>query len=180
MGDAPTESLPKFGRDWSALFDEHAPALLLYARQWTESQTDAEDAVQEGFVRFWQTARATGRVDIPLLFTMVKRKAIDLGRSRKRRVTREERAGTELYAEPAMFELRVEQDERRAAIEAALRQIPAEQREVLIMKIWGELTFAQIGESLGISLNTAASRYRYGLEAMRGILPAEGQAMVRP
>ena len=52
-------------------------------------------------------------------------------------------------------------------IEAALQRLPAEQREVLVLKIWNELTFEQIAETLGIPPNTAASRYRYALAALR-------------
>ena len=52
---------------------------------------------------------------------------------------------------------------QKAMIEAALNQLPGDQREVVVMKIWGGLTFAQIGEALGVPLNTAASRYRYAL-----------------
>ena len=57
--------------------------------------------------------------------------------------------------------------------EAALRELPEEQREVLVMKIWGGLTFAQVGEALAISANTAGSRYRYALERLREALAEE-------
>jgi RNA polymerase sigma-70 factor (ECF subfamily) len=66
----------------------------------------------------------------------------------------------------------LEGDERRAAIEEALERIPAAQREVLVLKIWGELTFDQIGHELGVSPNTAGSRYRYALAALRQQLTA--------
>jgi RNA polymerase sigma-70 factor (ECF subfamily) len=65
--------------------------------------------------------------------------------------------------EPTMFEPSPDRAERDAAIEAALNQLPGDQREVIVMKIWGELTFAQIGDALEISPNTAASRYRYAI-----------------
>ena len=63
-------------------------------------------------------------------------------------------------------------DERRIAIEEALQRIPHEQREVLVLKIWGELTFGQIATELELSPNTAASRYRYALAALRQELTA--------
>ncbi len=56
------------------------------------------------------------------------------------------------------------------AVHDALSQLPAEQAEVVVLKVWHELTFAQIGEVLDISPNTAASRYRYGLEKLRELL----------
>ncbi len=62
-----------------------------------------------------------------------------------------------------MFAGPLEQNERRTAIEAALRGLPESQREVLVMRIWGELSFPQIAAALKISDNTAKSRYRYAL-----------------
>jgi len=58
-------------------------------------------------------------------------------------------------------------------LQRALQELPEKFSEVIILKIWGEQTFAQIGEALDISLNTAASRYRYGLEALRKHLDDE-------
>ena len=52
-------------------------------------------------------------------------------------------------------------------VAAAIDLLPREQREVLVMKIWNELTFAEIGEALEISQNTAASRYRYALASLK-------------
>ena len=58
-------------------------------------------------------------------------------------------------------------DESQQALVAAIDRLPHEQREVLVMKIWSELTFAEIATALGISHNTAASRYRYALNALK-------------
>ena len=65
------------------------------------------------------------------------------------------------------------QDERRAAVEAALRRLPEAQREVLVLKVWGELSFPQIAATLDIPTNTAASRYRYALARLREELAEE-------
>ena len=62
------------------------------------------------------------------------------------------------------------------ALAVAMERLPHEQREVLVMKIWNELTFAEIGEALEISQNTAASRYRYGLENLKKALRPNDQA----
>lgn len=156
-------------RDW---FQLHGPKLLLCARQWTRSLADAEDAVQEAFVRFWRHQRKLGGDPQALLLTSVRRAATDLARRDTRRSAREERAesGRELL-EP-VFEIPLEGDDRRSDIESALRTLPPEQREVLVLKIWGELTFEQIADQLRISPNTAASRYRYALAALREALSA--------
>jgi RNA polymerase sigma-70 factor (ECF subfamily) len=55
------------------------------------------------------------------------------------------------------------------ALQSALKTLPGEQREVVVLKIWGELTFEESAAIIGISPNTAASRYRYGLEKLREI-----------
>jgi RNA polymerase sigma-70 factor (ECF subfamily) len=54
-----------------------------------------------------------------------------------------------------------------SGLERGLKDLPEKFSEVIVMKVWGERTFAEIGETLGISQNTAASRYRYGLEALK-------------
>jgi RNA polymerase sigma-70 factor (ECF subfamily) len=63
----------------------------------------------------------------------------------------------------------LEERERAKLIQDAMGKLTEIYREVITLKIWGELTFAEIGESLGISQHTAASRYRYGLEELRKI-----------
>ena len=65
------------------------------------------------------------------------------------------------------FESESSDDETRQLLEAGLKELPPKFAEVVVMKVWGERTFAEIGEALEISPNTAASRYRYGLEALK-------------
>jgi RNA polymerase sigma-70 factor, ECF subfamily len=152
---------------WKRWFHEHGPKLLLCARQWTRSLADAEDVVQEAFVRFWRHQRHLGGEPTALLLTSVRRAACDLARRETRRATREQRAEGGLEDNDPLFAPSPDGDDRCVAIEAALQRLPAEQREVLALKIWGELTFEQIATQLGIPANTAASRYRYALAALR-------------
>jgi len=152
--------------DWKESFCRLAPALVLFARQWVRSVADAEDVVQEAFVRFWRTDRSiTNR---GLLFATVRSVALDTIRRDSRRARREAVAVADLeqHVEP-VFEF---EDESQRALAAAIDELPGEQREVLVMKIWSELTFAEIGAALGISQNTAASRYRYALGALKRTL----------
>jgi RNA polymerase sigma-70 factor (ECF subfamily) len=156
--------------DWSAWLDRHGAALVLFAQQWTATRADAEDVVQDAFVRFWKSRY---RVSEPLgyLYACVRRCALDAQRARKRRTRREE-ATARPEREP-LFTDPLEQDERQAAIEAALVSLPDEQREVLVLKTWGGLTFAQIAAAVGIPANTAASRYRYALARLKQELTRE-------
>jgi RNA polymerase sigma-70 factor (ECF subfamily) len=155
---------------WTAWLDEHGPALVLFARQWIASRADAEDVVQDAFLRFW---RARQRVGEPAayLYACVKHCALDWRRGRKRQSRRDEAAARDEVE--SLFAGTLEEQERRAALEASLLRLPEEQREVLVMKIWGGLSFPQIAAALRISANTAASRYRYALAKLREQLAEE-------
>src|SRR5213080_1402398 len=122
------------GDDWTAWLDAHAATLVLFARQWMPGRADAEDVVQEAFLRFWRV-RQRAAEPAAYLFTCVKRCALEWLRGQSRRARREEAAARPEDADATLF-VALEQDERRTAIEAALRQLPAEQREVVVLKIW--------------------------------------------
>jgi RNA polymerase sigma-70 factor (ECF subfamily) len=158
--------------DWESIIEQHGRALVLYARQWTHCHADAEDAVQDGILRVLRSSREPEGEPLPYLYTAVKWCALDRLRSDSRRGNREQKSEG-LRESTAMFESTIESMERTHHIESALSRLPAEQREVLVMKIWGELTFKMIAEALGISQNTAASRYRYALNALRGEMQRE-------
>ena len=149
--------------NWKTCFSELAPGLVLFARQWVRSQADAEDVVQDAFVRFW---RRNHNIDNrALLYAAVRSAALDLIRRDGRRARRE----TEVYSGMAQFSdpQFATIDDSQGVLATSIDRLPHEQREVLVMKIWSDLTFAEIGETLGISQNTAASRYRYALAALK-------------
>jgi RNA polymerase sigma-70 factor (ECF subfamily) len=176
-----TQGMPDKG-EWRAWLEEFGPRLLLFARQQTRSQEDAEDVFQDALVKLVDKLEAGtfsgGREAwMPYLYTAIRRLAIDLGRKDDRRKRREnlvggdeELVGTE--APHPWFESESSDDETKELLKAGLKELPDKFAEVIVMKIWGEQTFAQIGEALEISQNTAASRYRYGLEALRKRLGA--------
>lgn len=157
MDDAATHE------QWKTVFSELAPGLLLFARQWVRTVADAEDIVQDAFVKFW---RRNHQIDNrALLYATVRSTALDLIRRDSRRARRETEAiaDAEQTAEPQF----AFSDDSQPALARAMDRLPAEQREVLVMKIWNELTFAEIAQALAISQNTAASRYRYALAALK-------------
>ena len=93
---------------------------------------------------------------------------LDFIRRDARRERREATAFAE--AEPTIephFEL---EDDTQSALAAAVESLPRDQREVLVLKIWNDLTFSEIASALGISQNTAASRYRYALTNLKKTL----------
>jgi RNA polymerase sigma-70 factor, ECF subfamily len=161
------------GDAWADWLDEHGPALLLFARQWVSERADAEDIVQEGFVRFWRS-RQNAADPKAYLYACVKHCAFEWLRRRSRRLRREAAtARPDQGASDSLLAAAPERNERRQFVETALRKLPEDQREVLVLKIWGGLTFPQIGAALAISANTAASRYRYALAKLREQLSEE-------
>src|SRR5437867_1081176 len=123
--------------EWAVWLDQHGAALVLLARQWVTSDTDAEDVVQEAFIRFWRSRQRAAN-PVAYLYACVKHCALDWQRGRRRQFRREEAA-----ARPEAETLLtgpLEQEERRAAIDLALGNVPESQREVLVMKIWGGLS----------------------------------------
>jgi RNA polymerase sigma-70 factor (ECF subfamily) len=157
--------------DWSAWLEQHGAGMLLVARQSLPSHADAEDVVQEGFLRFWQS-RHRAQDPVAYLFTCVRHCTLDFHRGRLRRHDRERAAARPEHADD-FFSVAPQERERAARIEQALRQLPPSQREILVLKLWSRLSFAQIAAALEISPNTAASRYRYALEKLRVHLPEE-------
>lgn len=149
---------------WRSWLNEHGRRLLLCARQWTSSLAEAEDVLQDAFVRYWKNQRHLPGNPNALIITSIRRAAIDHGRSRSRRINRETQA-YELEDKVSFFE--PGEGEINQDLEKAVKALPGEQREVVVMKIWGMLTFDEIAHQLGISQNTAASRYRYALAALR-------------
>jgi RNA polymerase sigma factor (sigma-70 family) len=152
--------------NWRNCFSEVAPGLLLFARQWVQSAADAEDIVQEAFVKFWR--RKHDIDNRGMLYAAVRSLALDFIRRDARRARREATALAE--AESAVepqFEL---EDDTQSTLAAAVESLSCDQREVLVLKIWNDFTFSEIAEALGISQNTAASRYRYALSNLKKTL----------
>lgn len=150
--------------DQARWLSEQAPRLILFARQWVSCHADAEDVFHTAFVRFWRQ-RDRVRDPIPFLYTCVRRTAMNWRRERGRREKRERlvQPGPLFTTDPD----RVAEGEANQLLEEALRRLSEEQREVVVMRIWGELTFPQIGEVLSVSSSTADTRYRAGLKRLR-------------
>lgn len=153
---------------WQQCYRELAPKLLLYARQWTPCTADAEDVVQTAFVRFWKRNPTASREHYPLLYAAVRTSALDLLRREERRVIRENHPDSGLPVEGRAFFENPPQDDGLAPLATSkLLELPVEQREVIVLKLWGDLTFQQIAETTGAPLNTVSARYRYGLAKLR-------------
>ncbi len=154
--------------DLERLYDEHPQALFAFLVSFTRHEADTRDLLQEVFVKLaGHPALLEGvRDERAFLLKLAHNLAIDLIRRRGTREDYHER----LADEPApVFAATADPDEQtfREALAAALGDLPAEQRAVVHLKLWEGLTFEQTAEVLGIPANTAASRYRYGLDKLR-------------
>jgi len=150
------------------LYDAHAQPLYAFLLNFTRDEADTRDLLQEIFVKL---AREPGllagvREERAFLFRLARNAAIDLMRRRGTRERTKENFAAEITS---LFALAGDPDEKvfRAELSAALGELPADQRAVVHLKLWGGLTFEEIAAALDIPPNTAASRYRYGLDKLR-------------
>lgn len=153
---------------FAVLYDRYAGRLYRAAMATLGCREDAEDVVHDVFMALVRSrAKLTEVNDLnAYLFTALRRAAAGRLARRARQPVASE-AAEEAVAGPSGPESAETHDPRLAR---ALRALPPEQREVIALKIDAELTFAQIGEVLNISMNTAASRYRYALGKLRDSL----------
>ena len=150
--------------DVQGLYRHHGAALVAYARSFLPDTAAAEDAVHSVFLRLLRGGVAVPESKLGYLYRAVKNAALNL----KRDVSRE----TGIDANERWFVHRGGNAEAELALQKALSELPDEQREVVMMRIWSGMTLEEIGTATGVSLNTAASRYRYALEKLRERLGA--------
>lgn len=141
------------------LYRQQAPALRLYARQWLGG--GGEDLVHDAFVRLAQQRSPPDRV-VPWLFRVVRNAALMANRTAARRQKREAAAGnTDPWFAPGADPLEADEAARMLA------ELPLDQREVIVARIWGGLTFEEIARLTGTALPSAYRRYHAGLAQLR-------------
>jgi RNA polymerase sigma-70 factor (ECF subfamily) len=146
------------------LFDLTSQRLVRFAAALTRHQQDAEDAVQAALVRLVSQPELLKGVSAPwpYLLRMVRNEALVIGRRKQRCAAAGDLADLVTRCRVDLLEL----EESQRAVWAALRELPPEQAEVVVLKIWEEMTFAQIADTLELSPNTAASRYQYAMSKL--------------
>jgi RNA polymerase sigma-70 factor, ECF subfamily len=141
------------------LYERKAAQLILYGRALGLSHSEAEDVVQETFVALMQMPQIPLRPEHYCVRSF-RNRALNYRRSLWRRLTREMESWR--WFEKSPGESPVE-----CAAMRRLAELPVEQREVIVLKIWHRCTFEEIGGLLDISPNTVAGRYRYGLQKIK-------------
>ena len=151
------------------LWHDHAEPLYAYLLAMLRSRHDAQDALQDTFV---QVARKPKRVALArnlraYLYRMARNAAVDQMRKRTRHAALAQSLGDDWLAPTE----RPGTDRGRGeALVAAMARLPTEQRVVLTLKVYQEMTFEEIAEAMDISPHTAASRYRYGLKKLKHLM----------
>ena len=153
------------------LYDDHAQALFAFLLSLTRDETDTRDVLQEIFVKLARQPDLLRSVrdERAFLIRLAHNATIDLIRRRGARSKHHEQFGAEAIE---LFARTSDPDEQsfRAALTETLAELPPDQRAVVHLKLWEGLTFEQIATALDVPLNTAASRYRYGLDKLRARL----------
>ncbi|HEY0550185.1 MAG TPA: sigma-70 family RNA polymerase sigma factor [Verrucomicrobiae bacterium] len=152
--------------DWQReLYETKAGELILYGRALGLGHSEAEDVLQETFVALLKMERVP---DNPLHYCIrgFRNRALNYKRGLFRRITRE-------LESKRWFERHADESPHERAAMQCLQKLPPDQREVIVLKIWHEHTFEEIGGLLELSPNTVAGRYRYGMEKLRACLKKE-------
>ena len=165
MNHVPGQRLDR--EDVARLYADHGALLLGYACSILGDLSTAEDVVHQVFARLLNGNLAIRESPVAYLCRAVRNTALNHRRARSREV---EYDGTG----PSWLEAPTGLEEMGLAVETALRRLPEEQREVIVLRVWGQLSFQEIAEALELPPNTVASRYRYGLTKLRDILKPLG------
>lgn len=146
--------------EWfETFYAARSAGLILYGRALGLSHGEAEDVLQETFLALMQNPPPARKLEHYCVRSF-RNRALNYKRSLWRRLTRELEAHRWFEKSPA--ESPAERDAMRC-----LAELPQEQREAIVLKIWHQFTFEEIGGLLEISPNTAAGRYRYGLQKIK-------------
>jgi RNA polymerase sigma-70 factor (ECF subfamily) len=156
------------GLDIARLYDEHAQPLYAFLLNLTRDEADTRDLLQELFVKLARSPHLLAgiRAERAFLIRLAHNVAIDSMRRRGTRDRTKENFAAEIISP---FAPASDPDKKvfRENLAAALGELPEEQRAVVHLKLWEGLTFEEIAAALEIPPNTAASRYRYGLDKLR-------------
>ena len=157
------------------IYEKYRDGLLKVAAALLNDRSGIEDVLHDVFVDFAQT---TGRFHLQgslkgYLSICVANRARDLNRTQWRRSTVSLDETDALPVSGDCPEHPAVSRERAAKLDAAMAGLPEEQREVIVLHLQGKLPFREIARLQEISINTALSRYRYGLDKLRAALDGE-------
>lgn len=154
------------------IWDRYACDLFAFLQATLRSRHDAEDVLQAVFVRIVDKRRRLAKADClgAYVFRIARNEVADFLRIQRRKQENDAQIDSWLTAVDAGENA----TELAEELQRALAQLPQAQREIVVLKVYRDKTFREIGEMLGLSLNTVASRYRYGVEKLSTLLKDRG------
>ena len=141
------------------LYEQHGRVLLAYAIALLPDRAASEDVLHQVFVKLLQGKIGINGPPVHYLYRAIRNAALNYRRNHSREVELESN-GQWLESPPGMEDIGL-------ALQSALRELPDEQREIIVLRVWGQMTFEEAAAALEIPVNTAASRYRYGLAKLK-------------
>jgi RNA polymerase sigma factor (sigma-70 family) len=156
-------TLPIGPQQIGELFDRHAAALVLYARQWT---TSADDCVQESLIELASQSVAPTN-PAAWLYRVVRNRALNASRAARRRSSREQAA---IGARRATTE---PDSAAQLELSEALRMLESDAREIVVLRVWGQLSWQEIADVIGGSKSAAQRHYVEALQQLRKLWDAE-------
>ena len=139
------------------LYEQHSRGLLAYACSFVASFASAEDVLHQVFERLLRGDIQIAESPAPYLYRAVRNASLNQIRSSAR----------DVELDDGWLESPAGMRQTAFELQSALQELPAEQREIILLHVWAQMSFDEAANALGISPNTAASRYRYGLTKLR-------------
>ncbi|MDC0325176.1 sigma-70 family RNA polymerase sigma factor [bacterium] len=150
------------------IYDQHAQSIYAFLFRFLNDEADVRDVIQDLFCRIAKNPNilANARNERAFLIKMAHRQAIDAIRRRDARSRAHIAADIQ---DQGCTERPTESDEKtiQQKLDDAVNKLPKDQSTVIHLRLKEEMSFEQISKALDISANTAASRYRYGIEKLR-------------
>ena len=139
------------------LYEEHGRGLIAYACSFLRGFAAAEDVLHQVFERLLRGHIELTDTPVPYLYRAVRNASLNYVRDR----SRDAELTDDWLESPAGM------NDAGVVLQSVLRELPEEQREMIVLRVWGQMSFDEAAATLGISPKTAASRYRYGLLKLR-------------
>jgi RNA polymerase sigma-70 factor (ECF subfamily) len=168
---------------FAAIYDRHGRAAYSLAYRMVGGKQEAEDVVQEAFIKVWRSAGGyrVGRGSVRTwILSIVRNSGLDHIRSRASRGRMQDKVEASApTSEPSEAFSEAWRNTQQGRVREALKALPQEQLKILELAYFSGYTHAEIAERLELPLGTVKGRMRLGLQKLRGFFQARGEAVPR-
>lgn len=151
------------------IYDEHALCACSLFRRFSPCEADVRDLLQDWLVRIARNVDPNEAIENERAYVLriAYRLAVDWSRRRETRNRYHQEAAENFASSEGVAAVNRDGQRFQREVERAIGLLPQEQQVVVQLKLWDELTFAEIAEVTGVPANTVASRYRYGITKLK-------------